>query len=95
MNTADKNQPVFRRTDDIVAADVGGQMVLLHTKTWQYIEFEKVGLAIWKLLETPQGVDALVERLTKRFTVSSEQCRKETEAFLAALEAQELVVRVN
>ncbi|MDF2114890.1 PqqD family protein [Roseiarcaceae bacterium H3SJ34-1] len=87
--------PVYRRTDEIVSADVGGQLVLLHTKTWQYIEFEKVGMAIWNYLETPQDVDTLVGYLTSRFAVSAEKCRQETEDFLAALLAQELIVKLN
>jgi len=99
MNIADQgtlaSSPVYRRTDDIVSADVGGALVLLHTKTWQYIEFEKVGMAIWNFLETPRDLDTLVKLLTERFAVSPEQCRKETEDFLTALQAQELVVRVN
>lgn len=99
MNIANQDtsafSPVYRRTDDIVSADVGGQLVLLHTKTWQYIEFEKVGMAIWNYLETPQDLDTLVKLLTERFAVSAAQCRKETGDFLSALEAQGLVVRVN
>ena len=69
--------------------------MLLHTKTWQYIEFEKVGMAIWNYLETPQDVETLVRRLTARFAVSDAQCRKETENFLEALLSQELIVKVG
>jgi hypothetical protein len=87
--------PIYRRTDDIVSADVGGQLVLLHTKTWQYIEFEKVGMAIWNYLETPHDLETLVKLLTDRFAVSHEHCKKDTAGFLEALLAQELIVKVN
>jgi hypothetical protein len=82
---------IYTRTADVIEADVGGEIVLLHTQNWQYFEFDKVGAAIWNLLESPASLDSLVGSLTEKFEVSSEQCREETKAFLDELVAQGLV----
>ncbi len=73
---------IYARTSDVIATDVAGEVVLLHTGNWQYFEFDKVGAAIWALLETPRDLDGLVDELMRRFAVSQDQCARETRAFL-------------
>jgi Coenzyme PQQ synthesis protein D (PqqD) len=85
----------YTRTSDIIEADVGGEVVLLHTQNWQYYEFDPVGAAIWNLLESPANLDSLVESLTTRFEVSREQCLQETKAFLDEMVSQGLVTASN
>jgi Coenzyme PQQ synthesis protein D (PqqD) len=82
---------VYTRTPDVIEADVGGEIVLLHTQNWQYFEFDKVGAAIWNLLTAPTSLDALVEGLTARFDVDEERCRQETKSFLDEMASQGLV----
>ena len=86
---------LYARTSDVIEADVGGEVVLLHTQNWQYFEFDKVGAAIWNLLNTPSSLDSLVQSLTTKFEVGSEQCREETRAFLDEMVAQGLVTVGN
>jgi hypothetical protein len=74
---------IYVRADDIVEAEVSGQLVLLDTRNWRYIEFNRVATAIWRLLDTPQGVDGLVTQLIARFAVEPAACERETRAFLA------------
>ncbi|HEY0303239.1 MAG TPA: PqqD family peptide modification chaperone [Rhizomicrobium sp.] len=82
---------LYSRTDDVIEADVGGEVVLLHTQSWQYFEFDKVGGAIWNLLSAPQTLDAMVRSLVTQFEVDEEQCALETKAFLDEMVAQDLV----
>lgn len=82
---------LYARTSDVIEADVGGEVVLLHTQNWQYFEFDKVGAAIWSLLTAPSSLDNLVNALTERFEVEQAQCRDETKAFLDEMVAQGLV----
>jgi len=86
------SRPPYRRTEDIVEAEVGGEVVLLHTQSWQYFEFDAVGAAIWGLLKEPRSLDALVSALTERFEVDQARCEQETRAFLDELIGQGLVV---
>jgi hypothetical protein len=86
------NAALYTRTEDVIEADVGGEVVLLHTQSWQYFEFDKVGGAIWSLLGAPHSLDALVRSLTQQFEVGEEQCARETQAFLDEMVAQGLVV---
>lgn len=86
---------LYKRTEDVIEADVGGEIVLLHTQNWQYFEFDKVGAAIWSLLESPCSLDSLVAALLDRFEVGDEQCRQETKQFLDEMIAQGLVTAGN
>ena len=86
---------LYVRTADVIEADVGGEIVLLHTQNWQYYEFDKVGAAIWTLLDAPSSLDALVDSLTSQFEVDQSQCREDTRTFLDEMIAQGLVTVGN
>ncbi|MEI9997239.1 MAG: PqqD family peptide modification chaperone [Rhizomicrobium sp.] len=86
---------LYARTSDVIEADVGGEVVLLHTQNWQYFEFDKVGAAIWTLLNTPITLDGLVNGLTEQFDVDQARCREETKTFLDEMIAQGLVTVGN
>lgn len=83
--------PIYARTTDIIEADVGGEVVLLHTQNWQYFEFDVTGAAIWKLLHEPRGLPALVDALLSQFDVERDLCAAETKAFLDKMVEQGLV----
>ena len=89
--TSTNSADLYARTDDVIEADVGGEVVLLHTQNWQYFEFDKVGAAIWNLLNSPSSLDSLVASLTEQFEVDAGRCRQETQAFLDEMVAQGLV----
>jgi len=82
---------LYARTDDVIEADVGGEVVLLHTQNWQYFEFDQVGATIWGLLSAPSSLDSLVDSLTRQFEVDQDTCRTETKAFLDEMVSQGLI----
>jgi hypothetical protein len=86
---------VYARTKDVIEADVGGEIVLLHTQNWQYFEFDKVGAAIWALLDEPKSLDSVVTSLLEQFEVGQDQCRSETKTFLDEMVAQGLITAGN
>jgi len=94
-NTPMPGTEVYKRTADVIEADVGGETVLLHTQSWQYIEFDRVGAAIWNLLTEPSSLDSLVSALTSAFEVEQDRCRVETKAFLDEMVEQGLVTLGN
>lgn len=85
------NTPTYARTQDIIEAEVGGEVVLLHTQSWQYFEFDRTGATIWSLLMEPRSLDTLVDALTSQFDVEPGQCATETKAFLDEMIEQGLV----
>lgn len=91
MTPNDASICLYQRAGDVIEADVGGEVVLLHTGNWQYFEFDKVGATIWSLLDAPRSLDALVASLLTHFEVEREQCRVETMKFLDQMMAQGLV----
>jgi len=91
MTPTETSTCLYQRTGDVIEADVGGEVVLLHTRNWQYFEFDKVGATIWSLLDAPRSLDALVASLLTHFQVDGDQCRQETKAFLDQMMARGLV----
>jgi hypothetical protein len=82
---------VYARTPDIIEAEVGGEIVVLHTQNWQYFEFDRTGATIWNLLREPKDLGALVEDLVTQFEVDRARCTEETKAFLDDMVEQGLI----
>ena len=89
------NASRYKRTGDVIEGDVGGEVVRLHTQSWQYFEFDKVGGAIRSLLDNPPGLNRLVHALIAHFVVGEERHTRETKAFLDDTVAQGLVVAAD
>lgn len=82
----------YRRSEDVLETSVGGQIVLLQSRTWKYMDFDTTGSAIWKMLETPRTLDSLVSELRTRYRVDESRCRQDTQAFLDKLAGEEFLV---
>jgi len=85
----------YVRTSDVISTDVAGDLVLLHTQNWNYFEFDKIAASIWKLLDAPRSLPALVEALVAEFEVDEAVCLSDTKAFLDDMIAQGLVTIVE
>jgi Coenzyme PQQ synthesis protein D (PqqD) len=82
------------RSEAILFAQVGEELVALHTEQGVYIGLDTVGSHIWELLATPMTVGSLCERLVATYEVSPEVCRQETLAFVADLVGKEMLTIV-
>ena len=72
----------YARATTIIEADGDGSPVLLHTDSWEFFEFDKVGAVIWELLEEPKGIAELTDALVERFDVGRDRCEAEVGKFL-------------
>lgn len=81
------------RNPEPISADMDGDLVMMHIATGRYHGLSGAGLRIWQLLEQPQTVAAVVERLQQEYAVPREVCEAETLDFLAALETRRLIHR--
>ncbi|NGM24195.1 HPr-rel-A system PqqD family peptide chaperone [Roseomonas stagni] len=77
--------PVHQRADDVFAAALHDQTLLLHATTGRYHGLNPVGARIWELLAEPMAEAALVQRLVAEFEVTEEECEREVSAFLSLL----------
>lgn len=91
MSTPPSLETRIRRNPEPVAADMDGDLVMMHIATGRYHGLSGVGLRIWQLLEQPQTVAAVVEQLKQEYAVPHEVCEAETLAFVTALEARGLL----
>ena len=87
--------PLYSRTQDVIEAEVGGEIVVLHTQNWQYFEFDQTGASIWNLLREPKELGALVDDLVTSYDVDRARCAEDTKAFLNDMVEQGLVVFSN
>ena len=83
----------FELVDEVVAADVGEQTVLLNVETGMYFGLDPVGTQIWKGLADGDDETALVARLVEQYQVSPEGLRSDVRAFIDEL-ADEGLIRI-
>ncbi len=76
------------RSSDVVHANVQGDVVLLNTRSWVYLEFDRVGSAVWALLDVPRTLPSLVEALRQTFEIDEARCTADTQSFLDEMIAQ-------
>lgn len=78
-------QTKFKRSDDMLGAAIGEELLMMSIAQGRYYSLNEVGKRIWELLETPMGLDELVAKLTEEYDVPEAACREEVERFLAAM----------
>jgi hypothetical protein len=84
----------FIRSSEVIGAELERSLVLLHTRTWIYLELNDTGVEVWQQLEEPRTLGALVNGLLKEFEVDEIRCRRETHAFVEDLIAKQFIQRV-
>ena len=81
----------LRRSPDALATQVDGDVMMLVLSTGMYHSLSGVAARIWEVLETPSTLDEISARIAEEYGVSLEQCRVDTQAFLADLSRAGLV----
>jgi hypothetical protein len=85
--------PVYARNPDAIGVDVAGEIVLLNSKNWTYLDFDDIGSRVWVLLKEPHTLPALVEKLVDEYAVEPGACRHDTEIFLQEMIGKGAVLR--
>ena len=80
-----------RNEGNFLISQLGSELVLMDTKSGDYLGVNVVGTQIWNLLVDSKSVTDLVTELTKQFEVSESQCLAEVEKFLYDLEKRKMV----
>ena len=80
-----------RNEGNFLISQLGSELVLMDTKSGDYLGVNVVGTQIWNLLVDSKSVTDLVTELTKQFEVSEALCLAEVEKFLSDLEKRKMV----
>lgn len=81
----------YTRNPQVLAGQVGSEVVLLSMEVESYFALNGPASAIWDLLAQPMTREELIDRLTSSYRVAPETCEREVAHFLATLVDRRLV----
>jgi hypothetical protein len=81
----------LRVSDDVVARDVGGEVMLLDLVSGTYFGLDAVGGEFWKLLGAGKSPQEARDALLAEYDVSAEELDRDLEALLEELARNGLV----
>jgi hypothetical protein len=86
------NTQVFQASDDVVAREVGGEMVLLDLASGLYFGLDPVGGRVWQALsENSATLDQLVDVIEAEFDAPRAVIEQDLERLLDDLAGRKLV----
>ncbi|WP_374649835.1 PqqD family peptide modification chaperone [Rhizorhabdus sp.] len=85
---------VLSRNPDFMWSEVDGEIVMLDVANGSYISFDHVASEIWRLIETPLDVGALVDRLCLKYDADRSIIESDAMRFLDRAIARD-VIRVE
>ena len=83
--------PRIIRCEELLEADVNGEIVALHIDKGQCYGMNNVASRIWQLLAEPTSPEQICARLAEEYEVDPGTCRADVDALLAELEAEGLI----
>lgn len=84
----------YQRKPDVIAADMGGETVMLSVSTGKYFGLSGIAQIIWDLMAEPVAIDEMVYSICLSHNVDEATCRKDCEAFLDDLVRQGLASQI-
>jgi hypothetical protein len=78
-------------TKDLVSADLGEEIAILHLENGVYYGLDAVGARIWDLIQEPKRVDELRDSILKEYDVEPERCKSDLLDLIEDLANQDLV----
>ena len=78
-------QMQVRRIDDVLDADMDGELVMMDIDQGSYFGLNTTATRIWSLLAQPVVISDLCHQLTAEFNVPEKQCEQEVVRFLENL----------
>lgn len=81
----------YRAIREHLVSELDSKAVILSLKNGKYYGLNKVGLAIWALIQKPSTIAEIEEALLQEYTVDKEICRREVIEFLVTMVDEELI----
>lgn len=76
---------------DVLASELGAELVMLNLADGIYYGLDGVGAAVWKLVQTPVTVAVICQELIAAYDVDPELCRADVLKLLTDLSSRGLV----
>ena len=76
---------------DVLATELGAEVVILNLADGQYYGLDEVGAEVWKALASPATVDDVCRAITSAFDVEDACCREDVLSLLGELASRGLV----
>jgi hypothetical protein len=81
----------YVRCEELLEADVNGEIVALHVERGQCYGLNEVASEIWRMLAGPTSVDDICRKLCAEYEVDSSTCQAEVEDLVKNLREEGLV----
>jgi len=83
---------VLKRNEELLANEVGGEIVMMSIENGKYFGLNKTGSHIWKLLETPMDFEDLCLRLCELYQISLTQCTEDLKPFIEEMLTENIII---
>ena len=87
-----KASQTIQLKEDLIATNIGDEIVLMTLESGKYFSIDPVGSQIWELIKQPTTAEKVCQELIEEYTVSMEQCLNDTLPFLDKLYQDGLLV---
>src|SRR5918997_1801675 len=77
---------------DVVYTDLVDGAVLLHLETKLYYSLNEAGTTVWRVLNSTERREELIQRLTSEYEVEKERAEASVSEFIQELERNQLVL---
>lgn len=84
----------YRRTVDLMEAELGDELVALDPDAGACFGFNSVATSVWRQLAEPRSFEQLRDALLEEYDVEAEQCASELRELLQDLSDKGLVTAV-
>lgn len=81
----------IRRADEVVEAEIDGQVVMMSIEQGDYYGLDETGSRIWALLQDAMDVKTLCHKLMAEYEVEESQCLDDVRLFLADMAKHNIV----
>lgn len=82
---------MVKRVDDIVQAEIDGELVMMSIENGEYYGLDAVACDIWARIDQPMSVDAICAEMIEKYEVSPERCLHDVITFVGQLKDNNIV----
>jgi len=88
----DSNTRLRPNTDDVAAKVIDGEAIIMNLSNGLYFSMDRVGSAVWEMVEAGLSVDEMSSTLDARYDVDGDAIRDDVNRLVAELLAERLVL---
>lgn len=76
----------FQLSQNAIAQEVGGELIVLDMLTERYLSVDKVGCTIWGLLDQGRKIGTVIDEISDHYRVDRSRIALDVSAFVGQLE---------